>query len=343
MSKKAPISKTLPKTLPSTSSSGTPAVMPLAVAPAAVVSLPASYAGLEVQPPQYDPTTGQTAFGTLAPNRAAIPASKIVVARVDVQAAALVALGAYGFLTQATVLHAQLQALDSAGLFLMSTLTDLETAAFAALYAFSQVETVGAFTTAAIVPPTLAAQASAVEKRMKARCEYVFSNDPTVRPLLDMLRPGTGYSDLANDLLGYASIYAAHKTQIEATNDPNYVATDVADAETYAGQLLACLSAAMGPTTRAAFDDLQASWTLLLEIYAEVRTVALALMRFDAKASARFPSLTSAARARAVTKKTNTPGTPAPAAPTAPTTSTPPVPANGVTGSASLPAKTLHA
>jgi hypothetical protein len=287
--------------------------VPLTVAPAAVVGLAATYAGVIMQSLAYDPTAGKAAFDALAPNRAAIATDKQSPLRIDVQAAALVAYAAYGFMTQVPALQAGFQSLDDAGLFLMTTATALETTSLAALYAFSQAETAGAFDTDAIVPPALAAQASVVEKRMQKRCEYVFADDPTVSPLLDMLRPGVGYSDLANDLLGYASIYADHKTQIASANDPNYVATDLSDAQSLAGQLLACVAASMGPTSKSANEALQQSWTLLRTTYAEVRTVGLMLLRFDPNADARFPSLTSATRAPKATSK-KTPSAP-PAAP----------------------------
>ena len=73
-----------------------------------------------------------------------------------------------------------------------------------------------------------------------------------------MLRPGTGYNDLANDLLGYASIYETHKADMAAlTADPNYKATDLADAKDLAGQLFAYLAEAMSPSAKAAYDALQ--------------------------------------------------------------------------------------
>jgi hypothetical protein len=297
---------------PAVAAQGSPAPTPpqsvtpsaFAVAPAGVIGVVQSYSGLVVQPPQYDPASGQAAFNALAPNRAAL--SKVTVARVDVQATALVALGVYGFVTQATQLHAQFQALDGAGLFSTSTLEGLKTAGLAAIYAFNQAESEGAFKTDAVVPAQLVADASVVEQRMKTRCEYVFPNDPEVTPLLDMLRPGTGYNDLANDLLGYASIYESQKAKIVATNDPNYVATDLADAKSYAGQILAYLTAAMGPQAATAYDALQRSYTLLSAIYTEVRAVGLMLVRFDPQGHTHFPSLTSAVRAAAPkrTKKT---------------------------------------
>lgn len=274
---------------------------PLAIAPAAITGIATTYAGLVVQPPQYNPASGQAAFNVLAPNRAAL--TKVQVARIDIQAGALAALGAYGFAKQASAVLAQFQAMGKAGLFLMTTLEDLKTAALAALYAFNQAEMAGSYATDAMVPATLVAQASAVEKRMQARCEYAFANDPTVKPLLDMLRPGTGYNDLANDLLGYASIYESKKAQIVATNDPNYRATDLADAKSYAGQLLACLTSSMTPKAKVAYDQLQRLWTLLAAIYAEVQATGLFILRFDPQRHARFPSMTSIARATRSKKK----------------------------------------
>jgi hypothetical protein len=290
---------------------------PLAVAPATATGISSSYANVVVQAPAYDPASGLSAFNALAPNRAAL--TKVQVAHVDIQAGAMVALGAYAFVMQVPALCAQFQKLAAAGLFLMPTLSNLKTASFAAVYAFNQAEVAGAYATNATVPAAIISEASAVEKRMQARCEYVFANDPTVRPLLDMLRPGTGYNDLANDLLGYASIYESKKSQIATTNDPNYLPTDLADAKSYAGQILSYLTASMNPKAKAAYDQLQQSWTLLLSIYAEVQAAGLWLLRFDPQRATRFPSLTTMARATA-TRKKKTATAPAPIA-TAPTAS----------------------
>ncbi len=297
----------------------TPAAGPLAIAPAAVTNLPATYAGIAVQPPKYDPTTGKAAFDGLATRLSAIPADQVIAARADVQGMALVALGVYGFVEQATAVQKQFEALDAAGLFSTSTLQDLEQVALAALYAFTQAEAAGAFATSATVPAALVTQAKQVEARMQKRCEYALETDPEVAPILDMLRPGTGHADLANDLLGYADIYETHHAQIAVAGDPNYVATDMADARSLAGQIMAYMTSAMTPKASQAYDQMQRAWTLLKATYAEVQEAGLWLLRFDPKRHQRFPSLLTAVRAPKA-KKAAAPAAGAAAAPAPATT-----------------------
>ena len=149
---------------------------------------------------------------------------------------------------------------------------------------------------------------------MQKLCEYLFSEDPEIVPLLDMLRPGTGYRDLAADLNGYADIYEMRPSEV-ATDIRNYHETDVADARRIAGEILSQLSGAMSPQAHDAYDKMLRVWTLLVDVYAEVRTVTLCLLRLDPEAAKRIPSIYGAARAPRGKKK---PAAPAPTPPATP-------------------------
>jgi hypothetical protein len=114
--------------------------------------------------------------------------------------------------------------------------------------------------------------------------------NPHAGPILRRLSPGTGFLDRANDLLGYAEIYASKKDIV--SKDPvHYRATDVADAKRMAGQILAALGAGMTPAAREWYDVLRRGWTLLRPVYREVQELGLRFLRLDPRREERFPSL----------------------------------------------------
>jgi hypothetical protein len=134
-----------------------------------------------------------------------------------------------------------------------------------------------------------------VERRMQDLVEYKFKKDPEIAPLLALLRPGTGYRDLAADLIGYAGIYVRRASEV-ASDTTNYRSTDVADAHRLAGEILSHLSASISPKARAAYDMLQRAWTHLLQVYSEVSEAGRWLLRYDPRREERFPSLFAAGR-----------------------------------------------
>jgi hypothetical protein len=71
--------------------------------------LSASYAGLAIKPPAYDPADAKTALDKLRPRLMALTKDELAVPRLDVRAAALAALGVYAFVTQAGELHTRFQ------------------------------------------------------------------------------------------------------------------------------------------------------------------------------------------------------------------------------------------
>lgn len=245
------------------------------------------------EPPIYNPIAGKEELGGLADELAAIPEGEVVTIRVDVEAATYAALGVAGFVASPWVAarFARLPAeeLDP------KVVTGLGSACFATLYALAEARAAGALETEAKIPAETIAEASAVEGRMQALCEYHLGEDPEIKPELDRLRPGAGHRDLANDLLGYARICELRADVVKA-DQRHYRAGDAARARELAGVMIQAFSAAMTPKARAAHDLYARAWTLLQRRYDEVRAAGLWLFRADPARDERFPSLFAAAR-----------------------------------------------
>jgi len=273
-----------------------------AVVPPAVRGAASAYAELKLKPPEYDPAAAKALVEALLPRLMALPADELLVPRLDVRAAALAALGVYTFATQSRPLYQRFEKLASIGEFELRNLEDLKALSFGVLYAYSQAEAAGSFKSDARVPVELIQEGMALEARMQELCEYKFKRDPQIAPLVAGLRPGSGYRDLAGDLNGYADIYELRPAEV-SSDSTNYRPTDVKEARRIAGEILSHLSLALSPQARAAYELLQRLWTLLLEVYFEVREVGRSLLRHDAKVDEWFPSLFAAGRAGRPRKK----------------------------------------
>jgi hypothetical protein len=293
-----------------------PSSSPLVIAPKGALQMAAQLASVEVKPVPYDPVAARAALEIYRPQLAALPPETVVPLRLDVQAAALAALGVHAFVTQSRELMGRFESLARAGEFHMEAIEHLRAFASITLYACSQAEAEGAFDTDVRVPSELVSKGTEIEARMQELCEYWFKRDPDIKPLLDALRPGTGYRDLAADLLGYADIYDLRPDVVSA-DTANYRTTDQADARSVAGQIFGCLSAAMSPKAEEAYNLLLRAATLLLQVYFEVQQVGLALLRYDQTRGERFPSLYTASRKRAKAKAPTAQPEGAPVKPTA--------------------------
>jgi hypothetical protein len=236
----------------------------------------------------YDRAYGKLAFEAWQERIDAVPESAYVSSRTDIQRAGMRALA-----LAATVLapkaKARLAALPAAELD-MAHVDVLVPLASALIYVHEEATAAGAFSSEAKLPPDLAKESAECEKRMQALCEYHFSDDRELGPILVELAPGTDYRDRAADLLGYARIYEMRPDIVKA--DPkHYRATDVADARKYAGKILAALRDAESPKARLWEDRIVKTFSLLYPAHTDVRATWLWLERKDAAAADRFPSL----------------------------------------------------
>ncbi|WP_437943548.1 hypothetical protein WMF27_42630 [Sorangium sp. So ce281] len=244
--------------------------------------------------PIYSPAIGKKALEALAPALDRLAEADLVTVRLDVEAATYAALGVAGFVSSPDV-RARFALLPREE-FDMTFLDELELVCFAALHALAEARAAGALTTTdARLPVEIVREATEIEGRMQALCEYHLSDDPAIRPELDRLRPGTGHRDLANDLLGYARIYEL-RAGVVKDDRKLYRAGDAARARELAGVMVQRRSTAMTPKAREAYGRYVRVWTLLCRRYDEVRAAALWLWRRSARVQERFPSLFAAGR-----------------------------------------------
>jgi hypothetical protein len=242
---------------------------------------------------------GKAALAKLMPRLLALPAGQLTAINVDVAEAGLVAAGVGARIT-AEPLYARFRAIAGPE-FDLANVQDLADVAWAARYAALEAARLSSSSNPK-VPAALIQEANSVERRMQRCCEYHFQDDPVLGPILDELRPGTGYRDIAGDLKGYAGIYEQKRAELEHDR-VNYHATDAADAIRLAEQILEHLAASLTAEGRAAADLAVRAWTLLRQVYAEAQAGGLFIERHDPTAPARYPSLFTATRAQAARPK----------------------------------------
>lgn len=255
--------------------------------------------GPSYAPPAYHRAAGKEALVAITPRLQHIEENQLASVRVDVQLATYTALGVVGFVCSPSV-RSRFEALPTSE-FDMENLDGLQPACFAMLYAFAEARAADALEDGARLPPPLAAEAQELEARMQTVCEYQLADDAEIKPELDRLRPGSGYRDLANDLMGYARIYELRSDAVKG-DQKNYRDEDAARAEELAGIIMQTF-AAMTARSRAAYDVYVRVWTLLTMHYDEVRSTGLWLFRKDPLAEQRFPSLYTAGRPNATRSK----------------------------------------
>lgn len=243
----------------------------------------------------YDSTSGKKALAAVAPELEAL-GDDLVVVRIDVQKSAYAALEVARHVQSPEVrsrfAELPVQAFD------MRNADGLGEIAMATIFAGEQAQDLGALNTEARLPPALAAEATELEQRMQTVCEYNLSDDPEIRPLLDELRPGTGYWDLLNDLKGYARIYERRASAVKA-DGKNYRPGDLKRCKEITALMGRLFFADMSNHARASYETFVRCWMLLAKRYEEVRQTGLWLFRTDALREKRFPSLYSVARPNA--------------------------------------------
>ncbi len=110
-------------------------------------------------------------------------------------------------------------------------------------------------------------KASLIKGRLQRVLEYQLTDEVSVREL-DGIRPGTSYKDLATDLVRLAVLAENHPAEI--AGDRHFVATDPADARTFADAILADLGTSLAGLETESDDTRARVVTLLINDYAEV-------------------------------------------------------------------------
>jgi hypothetical protein len=251
--------------------------------------------------PAHKPSTtdniaaGEKAFAVIEAKLAALPGDRLNAVTVDVQVAAIIALSVANAVAADTTLRARFEALAQVKEFELSRLDGLATVALGAWFARHMYLLAGATHTEAQLPGSLVATATALKTRMMRVVEYHLGDHPVAGPLVTAIRTGTGYMDLANDLVALARLYKAYAHLLEH-DKKDYQSVDQGLAAQTGDQILTLLGGST-PEQRK-WVNLQArAWTLLSGDYAEVYAAGRYLKRGDGDVETAFPSLIAAARA----------------------------------------------
>lgn len=239
-------------------------------------------------------SAGEAALEQLRPRYMALAADDVARPSLDLRAASLAALGV-ALRLKTPALRARFEALAASGQWKLSHLDDLESLARAAWFVRHRIDAAAATRSEAQVPAKTVNDGTAVRARMRKVTEFHYDDDEKLGPLLAYLRKGTGYQDLADDLVGYAEVYKAKRAEIEAT-PRHYRATDHAAALRLANEILGHLGLA-GTHELDALADLAArAFTLLLASYDEVCAAGRFLERANPDVERLYPSLWAVAR-----------------------------------------------
>jgi hypothetical protein len=160
------------------------------------------------------------------------------------------------------------------------------------------------------ISPALAERSEALIDRMRRLCEYHFSDDPELGPVLAQLRLGSGYLDRANDLEEYAEIYRERRAELSADRKL-YRSTDEAEARKLSREIYLALG--VDEPNSPDWNALQsAAWPTLSSLYQQLRRIGVYLSGGDDRD---WPTLVSAVRgnARKPTSSAQNERTPAPA------------------------------
>jgi hypothetical protein len=242
--------------------------------------------------------SAEACFERLRPALEGLAAEQLKPQNLDLQQGAVVALRIDARLREPGV-RARIEAMAEAGkgglAIVDRTLLDgLADVAIASWYVRSRVLLAGATHSEAQLPVALTEQGTALRARMLKAIEYNLDHLPERMAQLAAVRVGTGYQDLANDLVWAASIYRQHKDDL-ALDQRNYRPDDGPLAAKTAGEILRQLGKGAS-AEQTLWKDLQArAWTLLSKHYDEAIRVGR-FLHFYEEGEAKFPTLASATR-----------------------------------------------
>lgn len=242
-----------------------------------------------------DPEAARRAYLTVLPRVEAMTASEYAALSVDVQDAAILAIGVARFVAQPEV-RARF-ALLSPELFDITHLDDLPTLALAAYHGYVELQVVRAGGSQAKLSPDVETEATVKRKRMFELVEHVFREERRLAREIASIRSGTGHKDMALDLARLARIYEDNPEEV-ARDTVNYRATDAADARRLSQTILSELSRNVGADEQQQLATVTGIWTLLVRCYDEVMAAGHFIYRHENPES-KFRSLYTRSSRRA--------------------------------------------
>jgi len=205
---------------------------------------------------------GQAAFEALEAELLALPKDQLRTANVDVQVAAIAALGVARAVEADAELRSRFEALATVKALDLANLDGLSTAALAAWYARHMVLLANAARSEAHLPISLVATAANAKARMMRVVEYHLGDHDVAGPIVDAIRPGVGYVDLANDLIALARLYTDYRSLLEH-DKKDYRLADEALAAKLGGEIITLLGGGTTLEQRVWLDRQARAWTKL--------------------------------------------------------------------------------
>lgn len=233
---------------------------------------------------------GRTSFDALLPRMHDLSEDEIASITINVETAAMAVLSIATSLKEDKELSARFHSLPNDE-FDHDHLDELDRISWATIHAHKAAAEARSRSSSATLPADLVARAGALEQRMQRCCEYYLTDHPVAGPSVEHLRKGTGYRDLAHDLLGYAALYRDYD-DIVSTDKKYYREGDVEDAVSIGEQIIELLGGGWNNEDQETLDNYVRAWTLLRRSYNEVRDTGHWLLRRDpALARQRLPAL----------------------------------------------------
>lgn len=239
------------------------------------------------------PSEAEQSFKKLEPRLASIPRDALVHVNVDLQAVSVFALGLARVLAEPMV-RARFAKLATTGEYEDAVVDELGPVAQAAWYARHRFLLATAIHSDARIAVDLLDEATSARARMLKVLEYWLSDDPVAAAEIAAIRAGTGYQDLANDLVALASLFERHH-KVLSQDKKLYQKSDATTANRLGARILEQLGAAATAEQNVWSAMQPRVWTLLLETYNEVRRGGLFLFARD-RAEERFPPLSALGR-----------------------------------------------
>ena len=251
-----------------------------------------------------DEASGAAALSRLAPRLSTL-SSRPTTLYFNVRMAAGAALGLHQTVKERN-LHPALLQLQSIGQFAISTLDSLPDLARALWYVRHQLDAKSALGSVAKLPAPLVAEATALRERMLQVLAFRVGALPAVKARLDYIRRGSGYQDLADDLVQLGTLYQEHHALLQGLPEP-YDPKDLGRSAELTLQILLGLglkpsldkSGGKFPTVHSDLPTLQLQLAALLEeAYDDTAAACAFVTRKDAALTAQFRPLAAVARSR---------------------------------------------
>jgi hypothetical protein len=242
-------------------------------------------------PAEIDVALFEAAYERVATRAQALPGEQVQAFNADLQQVALVALRVSQTASEPRT-RKRFTNLAKTGEYSDAPVDALAEEAMATWYA--RYRSIHAERATGVPPQELAGQGYKLRSRMLRVLEYNLEENEGVMKQVAIIRVGSGYLDLANDLTALAELYERNGSAL-TVDQRHYRKEDAAEARRVASALLTHLGGGTSAPP-GGWQEMQARcWTLLNRTYREVRRGGLFLFPNE-EGERRFPALLAATR-----------------------------------------------